>query len=267
ARNSPLENLVSILGLPLSKVRVITHYVGGGFGGKKQEQYIIMAALLSVRTCRPVKLELSREEESILGTRRYLSIERIKLAAKKDGTITAIDFETYYDVGAHGVLNSGSEHFRMSQFYVYKYENAVFKAYDVFTNFPTAQTFRGVQFPGYHFGLEQVVDQLAEKLGIDPIEIRLKNSYRTGDTTKPFGAKLSNYIVDECIDKAVKASGFRDSWQGWGKPVKTENAKRRGIGAGLSMGWCEMQRHYTGAVVKIYPDATAELSIGGQDLG
>ena len=135
------------------------------------------------------------------------------------------------------------------------------------TNLPTAQPFRGVQYPAYHFGLEQLVDQIAEKLGIDPIEIRLKNTYRTGDKTKPYGARLSNYAIEECIDKGVKAFGFRDRWQGWGKPAKAENAKRRGIGMALSMGWCEWMRQTTNATVKIYPDATAELVTGAQDLG
>jgi len=261
------EDLATVLELPLSKVRVITHYFGGGYGGKKQEEYPLMAALLSMRTNRPVKLEYSRREETIVGRRRYSSIEKIRLAAKKDGRITAIDFEAYYDIGAHGNFIGGSLGLTQSQFYMYKYENAIFTAYDVNTNLPTAQPFRGVQYPGYHFGLEQLVDQIAEKLGIDPVEIRLKNTYRTGDTMKPYGAKMSNYAIDECADKGVNASGFWGSWKGWGKPVKAENTKRRGIGVALSMGWCEWMRHISNATVKLYPDATAELITGAQDLG
>ena len=261
------DDLATVLELPVSKVRVISHYLGGGFGGKKQEEYPLMAALLSMRTNRPVKLEYSREEEIIRGRRRYSSVENIKLAARKDGSLTAINFEAYYDVGAHGNFIGGSIGFWGGQLFMYKFENAVFKAYDVNTNLPTAQPFRGIQYPAYHFGLEQLVDQIAEKLGIDPIEIRLKNTYRTGDKTKPYGARLSNYVIDECIDKGVKASGFWDSWQGWNKPVKAENAKRRGIGVALSVGWCEWMRQATNAIVKIYPEATAELIMGSQDMG
>ena len=261
------EDLAQVLGLPFSKLRVITHYFGGGFGGKKQEEYPLMVALLSVRANRPVKLEYSREEETIVGRRRYSSVENIKLAAKKDGTITAINFETYYDVGAHGNYVGGSLGLLVSEFYVYKFENAIFKVYDVNTNLPTAQPFRGVQFPAYLFGLEQLVDQVAERVGMDPVEIRLKNTYRTGDKMKPYGATLSSFPVEECINKGVKASGFRDSWKGWGKPVKAENSKRRGIGLAYTMGWTGWMEQHASATVKIYPDATAELITGAQDIG
>ena len=261
------DDLAQVTGLPLNRLRVITHYFGGGFGGKKQEEYPLMAALLSMRTNRPVKLEYSREEETIVGRRRYSSIEKIKLAAKKDGTITAINFETYYDVGAHGNSVGGSLDLLVSEFYVYKFENAIFKVYDVNTNLPTAQPFRGVQFPAYLFGLEQLVDQIAEKVGTDPVEIRLKNTYRTGDKMKPYGARLSSFPVEECIDKGIKASGFRDSWKGWNKPVKAENSKRRGIGFAYTMGWTGWMEQHASATVKIYPDATAEVITGAQDIG
>jgi len=261
------EDLAKVLGLRFSKIRVISHFVGGGFGGKKQEEYPLMAALLSVRTNRPVKLEYSREEETIVGRRRYSSVENIKLAAKKDGTITAINFETYYDVGAHGNFVGGSLGLLVSEFYMYKFEDAIFKVYDVNTNLPTAQPFRGVQFPAYLFGLEQLVDQIAEKLGMNPIEIRLKNTYKTGDKMKPYGATLSSFPVEECLAKGVKASGFRESWKGWGKPVRAENDKRRGIGMAYNMGWTGWMEQYATATVKIYPDATAELITGAQDLG
>jgi CO/xanthine dehydrogenase Mo-binding subunit len=178
------EDLATVLGLPLHQVKVVHHYIGGGFGGKKQEEYPLMPALLSMRTNRPVKLEFDRDTETLVGRRRYSSTQKVKLAAKKDGTITAIDFEAYYDVGAHGSFVGGSLALLLSQFYVYRFENAAFTVYDVNTNLPTAQPFRSVQFPAYHFALEQLVDQVAEKVGMDPMEVRLKNTYRTGAETK-----------------------------------------------------------------------------------
>jgi xanthine dehydrogenase molybdenum-binding subunit len=136
------------------------------------------------------------------------------------------------------------------------------------SNLPTAQPFRGVQFPAYLFGLEQLVDQVAEELDMDPVEIRLKNTFRTGDKMKPFGAVLSNFPVEECINKGLEASGFRDIWKGWNKPVKEENSKRKGIGMAFTMGWGgDWQKHRSNATVKIHPDATAELFTGAQDIG
>ncbi|MFC2024614.1 xanthine dehydrogenase family protein molybdopterin-binding subunit [Chloroflexota bacterium] len=261
------DDLAEVLRLPFCKIKVISHYFGGGFGGKKQEEYPLMASLLSMRTKRPVKLEYSREEETIAGRRRYSAVENIKLAAKNDGTITAIDCETYYDVGAHGNYVGGSLGFFGSQLYMYNFGNAIFKTYDVNTNLPTAQPFRGVQFPSYLFGLEQLIEQVGEKSGIDPIEIRLRNSYRTGDLTKPYGARLSNYKIEECIEKCISASGFRDIWKGWDKPVRAESSKRRGIGVGLTMGYTDWQIEICAATVKIYPEGTVELFTGAQDIG
>jgi len=261
------DDLAEVLELPVSKLRVISHYFGGGFGGKKQEEYPLMAALLSMRTKRPVKLEYSREEEAIVGRRRYSSIENIKLAAKKDGTLTAMRFETYYNVGAYGNHVGGSLDLLVSTLYMYKLDNAVFEVYDVNTNLPTAQPFRGVPLPAYHFGVEQLVDQVAEKAGIDPIEVRLKNTYRTGDTMPPYGAKLSNFAIEECADEMIKASMFKDKWQGWNKPIQVSGSKRRGIGVSLSMGWTDWQFHRSAAIVKVYPDGTAEIIVGSQDLG
>jgi xanthine dehydrogenase molybdenum-binding subunit len=261
------EDLATVLGLTLGQVKVVHHYIGGGFGGKKQEEYPFMPALLSMRTGRPVKLEFDRDTETLVGRRRYSSIQKVRLAAKKDGTITAIDFEAYYDVGAHGSFVGGSLALLLSQFYVYRFENAVFNVYDVNTNLPTAQPFRSVQFPAYHFALEQLVDQVAEKVGMDPMEVRLKNTYRTGDETKPYGAKLSNFAVKECIDRAGEASEFMDKWKGWETPVQTTGSKRRGIGVGLGMGWTGWMKQRSAATVKINPDGTAELLTGATDLG
>ncbi|NIQ37195.1 MAG: molybdopterin-dependent oxidoreductase [Proteobacteria bacterium] len=261
------EDLATVLSLPLNQVKVVHHYIGGGFGGKKQEEYPFMPALLSMRTNRPVKLEFDRDTETLVGRRRYSSTQKVKLAAKKDGTITAIDFEAYYDVGAHGSFVGGSLALLLSQFYVYRFENAAFTVYDVNTNLPTAQPFRSVQFPAYHFALEQLVDQVAEKVGLDPMEVRLKNTYRTGAETKPYGAKLSNFAVEECTDRALEASGFMDKWKGWDKPVESTGSKRRGIGVGLGMGWSGWMKDRSAATVKINPDGTAELITGATDLG
>ncbi len=260
-------DLSRILELPVEKIRVLSRYLGGGFGGKKSEEYAIIAALLSMRTGRPVKLEYSREEETVIGRRRYSTIMKIKLAAKRDGTITAIDFETYYNVGARGDLMGGSLGFNVSFLYLYKYPNARFKAYDVNTNLNTAIPCRGVPLPSIQFCLEQLMDQLAERLNIDPVSIRVKNAYRTGEKMKPFGAILSKYLLKKCADKATEGSGFWRKWKGWSKPVRSEGPRRVGIGVAGSMGWSDYMNHHTSATVKVYPDATAELLIGSQDLG
>jgi xanthine dehydrogenase molybdenum-binding subunit len=84
---------------------------------------------------------------------------------------------------------------------------------------------------------------------------------------KPYGAKLSNFAVKECIDRAVETSGFLDKWRGWDTPVETQGSKRRGIGVGLGMGWTGWMKERAAATIKLCPDGTAELVTGTTDLG
>ncbi|MFQ5761964.1 MAG: molybdopterin cofactor-binding domain-containing protein, partial [Candidatus Bathyarchaeia archaeon] len=261
------EDIARVLSLPLSRVRVITDYFGGGFGGKKQDRYPIIAALLAVKTRRPVKLEFTRSQEHTITRRRYSSTARLKMGASKDGTITAIDFEAYYDVGAHGTAIGGSLFFLVSQFYVYKFPSARFKAWDVNTNLVTAQPFRGVQMPAFHFGLEQLVDALAEKLQMDPAQFRLKNTYRQGDALPPYKAAMSSFGIEEAVNAATQAIGWKNKWRGWGTQSDASGPKRRGVGFGVSMGWCDWERQSTAASVKVERDGSAVLMIGTQDIG
>lgn len=261
------DDLATLLGLPLQKVRVLSHFMGGGFGGKKQQRYYLIAALLARKTGRPVQLTLSRQEMHMIGRRRYSSIANVKVGAKKDGGIDAFSYECYYDIGAYGNWIGGSTTFVISSLIVYRWPNARYVGYDVNTNLITAQPMRSVQMCAFHFAVEQLLDQVAERLNKDPAELRLNNSYKPGDKMLPFGDTLSSYALEECIKKALDASGWKKKWKGWSKPVDVIGSKRRGIGFATSMGWGAEYREYTSAMVKIEKDGSAVLYTGTQDLG
>jgi len=261
------EDIAKVCGIPVSKVRVISHFFGGGFGGKKQERYPIIAALLAMRTGRPVKLEYTRMQEFLIGRRRAAATMNVTLAADGRGYFTALKFEGYYDVGAYGNFVGGSLHFLVSQLYVYKVKSALFRAYDVCTNTITAQPFRGVQMPAFHFAVEQLIDQIGEKLNIDPISLRLQNTYSAGETMPPFNTKLSSNGIKKCAEKAMEAINWNSIWKGYGKPVTEKNAKKIGVGVAFSLGWCDWAREFTSAIVKIESDGTAVILTGTQDIG
>jgi xanthine dehydrogenase molybdenum-binding subunit len=262
------EDISRVLNLPLSKVRVISHFVGGGFGGKKQENYSVIAALLAMKVPgRAIKLVYTRQQEHLIGRSRYSSDVHFKLGVKEDGTFNAFEFEAVYNVGAYGSPVGGSLNLLVSELYMYKSPNAKFKATDVNTNLITAQPFRGVQMPSYHFAVEQIIDQAAEQLGMDPIEIRLKNTYRYGDKMPPYNATLSVFAIEECMERALEMSRWKEKWRGWKRPVEIRGSKRIGIGLATSMGWCEWMREHTAAVVKVDPDGSATLFTGCQDIG
>jgi xanthine dehydrogenase molybdenum-binding subunit len=261
------EDIATVCGIPVSKVRVITHFFGGGFGGKKQERYPIIAALLAIKSERPVRLEYTRMQEFLIGRRRAAANMNATLAADSKGNFTALKFEAYYDVGAYGNFVGGSLNFLVSQLYTYKFRSALFRAYDVCTNTITAQPFRGVQLPAFHFAIEQLIDQIGEKLNIDPFKLRLQNTYSPGESMPPFGAKLSSYAVNSCAEKVMNVIKWDSIWRGYGKAVSANGSRRTGIGVAFSLGWCDWAREYTSAIVKIESDGTAVVITGTQDVG
>jgi xanthine dehydrogenase molybdenum-binding subunit len=259
--------LASYFEIPVSSVRVISDYVGGGFGGKYVEKYPFIAALLSKKTGKPVKLEFTRQQVHTISRKRYGAISQVKMGAKRDGTLVALDFQCYYDVGACGNAVGGSCLYWESMPYVYRYRNARFKSWDVNTNLITAQPFRAVELPAYHFAIEQMLDMLAEKLDLSPVEIRIKNTRRTGEILEPYGQVLSDYPIEECIKKTIAAIKWNEKWKGWRKPQTSTNKKVRGIGIATSMGWGNWVPDTTSAMVKVEVDGSATLFIGTQDIG
>jgi xanthine dehydrogenase molybdenum-binding subunit len=261
------EDIARVCQLPVSKVRVISNFIGGAFGGKKQERYPVIAALLALKVKDPVKLTYTRMQEFMLGRRRGAPVMHAKLAADASGNFTAFKFEATYDVGAYGNFVGGSLHFLLSELYAYKFKTAQYRAWDVCTNTIPAQPFRGVQMPAFHFAIEQLIDEIGEKLGIDPIEIRLKNTYREGAVMPPFGTKLSSFGIEECAREVKEAVNWSELWKGYGKPISQNGSKKVGVGIAFSLGWCDWFREATSAIVKIETDGTAVLLTGTQDIG
>jgi xanthine dehydrogenase molybdenum-binding subunit len=258
--------LAHVTSIPASRISVRQNFFGGGFGGKKVERHGVICSLLSKKAGKPVKLELTREEEFSVGRARYASTMDIKMAADKEGNITAIDFECFYDMGAYGNFIGGSLAFLLSQFLVYRFPNARFTAWDVNTNSMTCQPCRGVQMPGFHFGIEQVINKLARQLNMDPVEVRLKNTYRTGVETEPYKEILSSYAIEECIQKGKEIFGWDKKWKDW-NPIKSTGKTRRGIGMATSIGWSEWARMNISVLVEIKIDGSALLHTGTTDLG
>ncbi|WP_309493258.1 xanthine dehydrogenase family protein molybdopterin-binding subunit [Candidatus Hecatella orcuttiae] len=272
-----IDSLSYVFEMPSSKIRVISRYVGGGFGSKYIERYIPIAALLSKKAKgKSVKLVYTREEEQC-HTKRAGQKIYVKIGAKKDGTFTAIHFKTYCDIGGYGNSVSGSCQFwEEAPAISYKAENARFEAWDVHVNYFSTQPFRSVQVPSTNFALEQVIDQVAEKLGKDPAEIRLKNMPETGDVVppKPYKnpfyprAALDTYPSKKMLQEVLKEIGWKEKWKGWGKPVAVEGSKRRGIGLAYSAAWGGF--NYDGLMtmtVTMYPDGSLTILSGTQDLG
>ncbi len=256
------SRVASVLNMPVNKVRVISEYTGGGFGSKSGPlKQTVIAALLARSTGRPVKLMLDRREENLLAGNRGQTIQKLKLGAKRDGTLVGTDVEVLFGVGAYGtwtpvVAGPAQE--------LYKCPNVRTHTVGVRTNFGTHSSFRAPGFVEGTFAFESAVDELCEKLGMDPLEFRRKNyAPRDQAANQDYTTK---YLL-ECYDKAAALMGLDPKAtlprQG---SLGSKGAWRRGIGI-ASQTWGGGGGPPAHAYVRINPDGTVEVMSGTQDIG
>jgi xanthine dehydrogenase molybdenum-binding subunit len=269
----PLKEFLSRwLEIPQSKVRVIAPHVGGGFGGKINTAAEGSAVLLSRKAGRPVKVQYSREEVFHSGTTRHPFIVELKTGVKRDGTITARQAKVILHCGPYS--NFGPEVLtwaRMCYEALYNVPNISFEGYVVYTNSSLTGAYRGFGNPQVTFAMESQMDSIAEKLEIDPIELRKKNHIKVGDIVYQGNWHISSCGLDECLDRAAEQIG----WKGkrTAKQPATNNTKRRGIGMACMIhgsGGANLfleAPDVSACFVKCNPDGTVDLLLGLPDIG
>ncbi len=189
-----------------SQLRVITPHVGGGFGSKAGVSMEGAAVALAMHAKgRPVKLRMTREEEFYTTFVRQGLVAKIKMGMAADGRITAMQNTFYWDAGAsneYGVnITRAAGYSGTGPYFV---PNIHVDSYCVYTNHPVGGAMRGFGMPEIHFGIEQHIDQMAHKLGLDPVEVRLKNCLKDGDETLT-GMRMHPTGLSQCIRQAVDA--------------------------------------------------------------
>lgn len=223
-----------ILGVDEDKVRVIQAFTGGAFGAKSDEVAIDIAgltALVALRTRRPAALVYSREESMNLHSKRHPFTIRHKTGVTKAGKLTAAEIELVADTGAYA--SNGPLVLIRALFHAtgpYVIPNVNTDAYSVYTNNTTAGSFRGFGNPQAHFAAENHMDALAEKLGLDPINFRLKNILRPGTATATDQILDSSVGLEDCIAKVRDASEWNRKRSVW---RQDSGRMRRGIGIAL----------------------------------
>jgi CO/xanthine dehydrogenase Mo-binding subunit len=250
-----------------SKVIVHTPLVGGGFGGKTSVQLELIAYLASKAVNgRPVKLIASREQD-MTSAPGHLGLDaKVKIGASKDGLLKALDVEFYVDIGAYA--DSGSKMTRaMASDCTGPYEiaNVNCDAYGVYTNHTYVTAFRGFGRLSYVFAIERTMDKLAFALGIDPLELRLKNALRPDDTT-PTMVRLNKSTIGnlpECLTKVKKMIN-------WDEGVRREIGNNKVIAKGISCLWKTSSSPpdtTSGAIITINDDGTLNLNVGTVEIG
>ena len=258
------QNVAEILNLPLSKVRVIGHYMGGGFGSKLQAgKYTIIAALLAKISGRPVKMILSREETYLAVGNRPPSNMTLKAGIKRDGTLTALDFACTGTGGAYPAGGTSLVDWQVRD--LYKCPNVRTTCTDVYINAGPARPFRAPGHPQGSWALEQMVDALAEAIDMDPVDLRLKNISLYSQARDGQPAYTTTGLRD-CIEEGARAFGWRQARQ---EIVEAGNRGviRKGVGMAASLWVAGGGRPPSTIILKLFADGSVNLNMGASDIG
>jgi CO/xanthine dehydrogenase Mo-binding subunit len=260
------QGLTGLFNLPDSDVRVVATYIGGGFGTKSAPHVDEgLTALLARKARRPVKLQYTREEEIIDSNTRFEVKMYLKIGVKKDMSVNALDVRAFVNQGAYhtrlGGLGNQSTH-------IYKIPHVRTEQIRVHTNIPNTGPTRGVGDPQETFGIESLMDEVANEMGWDPMAFRLKNIKRTGDPISRGGngtedGKLVTQAMDKCIDQGAAKIGWtrRNAAAAAGQT----GTKARGIGLALTeRGGGGGQG---GASVKVFNDGSVVVFFASTDCG
>jgi CO/xanthine dehydrogenase Mo-binding subunit/aerobic-type carbon monoxide dehydrogenase small subunit (CoxS/CutS family) len=262
------RRLATIFAFDEANIRVVCGRVGGGFGGKQELLTEDVVALAALRLARPVKLEFTREEQFIGATTRHPMRVKVRLGAKRDGTLTAIAMEVVSNTGAYGNHGPGVLfHGCNESVALYRCPNKRVDGTAVYTHTVPSGAFRGYGLSQTNFALESALDELARSLGIDPFEMRRRNAVRPGDALvaydeHPHDVEFGSYGLDQCLDLASAALARGD-----GTIADPETWM---VGQGMAIGMLDTippRGHHANAIVQLQPDGTYEVLIGTAEFG
>ncbi|UCG07437.1 MAG: molybdopterin-dependent oxidoreductase [Desulfobacterales bacterium] len=257
------RNLSSTLQIPESKVRVIKPKVGGGFG-QKIDMFAkdFCAAWFAIRLGKPVKFVYEREEVFISTRQRHPMYITVKTGVKKDGTILAQKFKAHADGGAYN--STAPTMIALSCFFLmipYRVPNLIYEGYHIYTNKPVGGAMRGHGIPQARFAVERQLDMIADRIGIDPAEIRIKNSIHAGEP-HPAGFVINTCGFSDSVKKAADAIGWTQ------KRGKLPLGRGVGLaGASFPSGVSNMSHISSGAVVQLGQDGAVNVLSGAADIG
>jgi len=260
------RKIAELFGMPEGMIKWMTPHVGGAFGKYGSLSLEPVAVALARKTGKPVKIEFSREQDLVGTELRQRYISSAKVGVRKDGTLTALRENLIVDGGAYFSHNSSTTGVNMGSFVgLYRCPNVDAKADCVYTNLPVTGGVRGYGDSEATCVLEQTLDKAAKKLGIDPLELRLKNVKKAGEPAQT-GLPLETCSMEAIIKVGAEKIGWKE------KKARPREAgtKRRGIGMGMMMdvsGAQPFNIQIRNAFIKFNEDGSINLSISATDMG
>jgi len=242
------------LGIPDEKVRVICKYMGGGFGNKNQNQDAdLIAAVLARETGAPVKLELSRKEDFIGVHGRWPTTQYYKVGVSRDGLLQALQLRGYSGMGPYRKNTGG-----IGGIELYQCPNVESVTYPVYTNRAVSGNYRAPEFPQGFFGIESMMDDVAYKMKMDPVEFVLKNMTRKSDDEVPY----TNYTLEECIRRGAEAFEWKKRWH---PPGAEPGPTKRGVGMAFMA--LRSPTGQSSAVIRLDSNGRYTVFVGVTDIG
>ena len=272
------DKLARIFQLPHDQVRVVAAYLGGGFGSKDETRLGHLTALLALKAGRPVRMGYTREEELGFGKWRHAATTTLRAGLKRNGAFTAMDTASTLNTGPYAPGYGVASRLGHGLTYLYRCANARFVGKVAFTNAPVAGSYRGLGAPQAHFALESFADEIAEQLGIDPLEFRLRHCVgvdgQPGLRVTPAdglipsqpiegGVPFSSNLLTRCLEEGAKRIGWRPRPNGPRKRVV--NGKFRGMGLAACI--YKTGQSQSSSIVKIKADGSAELFMSITEIG
>jgi CO/xanthine dehydrogenase Mo-binding subunit len=254
--------LADLFNLPQSKVRIIVPYVGGGYGAKTHPRLEPLAATLARKAHRPVQWVLTREEV-FMTAHCQAALVTIKTGVKKDGRIVARQVEAAYDIGAYALTstNTGRNGGEVSGG-PYRIAHQDLTTYCVYTNTPPTGPYRGFGVPQVCWAYESQMDDIARRLGIDPLELRLKNLVQEGDDFVT-GDRLVSVGIADCLQGAAQAVGWQEKAEQSAREVKGQ-VRGKGLAVMIKT---TMTPSNSSALVRLNADGSAVLLTSSVEIG
>ncbi|HYM69216.1 MAG TPA: xanthine dehydrogenase family protein molybdopterin-binding subunit [bacterium] len=257
------RDVAEVLGLPHNKVRVIGPYVGGGFGGKEDVTVEVFLGLLASRTGRPVRMVWSRQESLLARPKRHPFVLHYRTGAMRDGTLVAQQIELLADSGAYAYLSAlVLLYATVTAAGPYRIPAVAVDARVAYTNNPPTSAMRGFGAMQMVLGYESQIDQVARRLGLDPVDVRVGNALRRGDRL-PIGQELDTHVA--------VAEATRQAWAALG-PARAPSTPHHRVGRGLA---CNLQPYgrivwlhdWASAWVGVETDGSVVVRTGVPDVG
>lgn len=264
------DELCRIFDLPTDRVRVFAARVGGGFGGKQEILTEDLVAAAVLRLGRPVAYEMTRLDEFIRTTYRHPMDVSVRLAATAEGELTAMDVDVVSDTGAYGNHSRGVlYHACAESVSLYRAPNKRVSGTVCYTNNPPSGAFRGYGLGQVILGVESALDMIAERLGIDPFELRRRNAIVDGEPLYTGHAEpesdivYGSYGLDQCLDLAQQAMRR-------GNGVEPPTGEQWRVGEGMAVALIATMApfgHISKASVTLRPDGTYDVGVGTAEFG